>query len=72
VMAHAFQLKLPEIERIDRMVFSVDQRRDTLFREIERKRGSIGERLRAAAADVTDVEPSRQGAGASSKSNSLR
>ncbi|WP_375408045.1 HNH endonuclease signature motif containing protein [uncultured Methylobacterium sp.] len=60
VMAQAFQLKLPEIERIERMVASADQRRDTLLRDIERKRASLSQRLRAAAADVIDVEPSSQ------------
>lgn len=67
VMAQAFQRQLPDIERIDRMVTSADQRRDTLLREIERKRASLGQLLRAAAADVIDVEPSKQDAGMLSK-----
>lgn len=58
VMARAFQLQLPDIERIDRMVAGADQRRDTLLREIERKRAGLGQLLRVAAADVIDVESS--------------
>jgi hypothetical protein len=58
VSAKAFQLKLQDIERIDRMAASVEQRRDTLLREIERRRASFSLALRAAAVDVTDVEPS--------------
>ncbi|WP_238296019.1 hypothetical protein [Methylobacterium soli] len=58
VTAHAFQLKLPDIERIERMIASADHRRDTLLREIERKRASVSQLLRAASADVIDVEAS--------------
>lgn len=58
VSAKAFQLKLTDIERIDRMGASVEQRRDTLLHKIERKRASFSLALRAAAVDVTDVEPS--------------
>ncbi|TXN03428.1 hypothetical protein FV222_08560 [Methylobacterium sp. WL103] len=60
VTAHTFQLKLPDIERIERMITAADQRRDTLLREIERKRMSLSQQLRAASAEVIDVEPTVQ------------
>lgn len=55
VRAHGFLTNLPSIERIDRMIFAADQRRDSLIREIERKRASFAQRVRTAAADVIDV-----------------
>lgn len=56
VAAHGFLLNLPSIERIDRMAFLADQRRDALLREIERKREGFGRLARKVAADVLDVE----------------
>ncbi|MGH1587907.1 HNH endonuclease [Methylobacterium phyllosphaerae] len=56
VTAHAFLLNLPAIERIDRLASLADQRRDSLLREIERKRASFAQQLHIAAADVLDVE----------------
>lgn len=56
VTAHAFLLSLPAIERIDRMISLTEQRRDALIRDIERKRASVAQRLRAAATEVLDVE----------------
>ncbi|GJE14943.1 HNH endonuclease [Methylobacterium longum] len=56
VMAHGFLLNLPAIERIDRQSMLVDQRRDTLLREIERKHAIFAQRVRSATADVIDVE----------------
>lgn len=55
VRAHGFLKSLPSIERIDRMVAVADQRRDSLFREIERKRASFAQRGRAVTAGVIDV-----------------
>lgn len=55
VRAHGFLKNLPSIERIDRMISAADQRRDSLFREIERKRASFAQRIRTAAADIIDV-----------------
>ena len=57
VMAHSFLLNLPAIERIDRLAFSADQRRDMLLREIERKRTSFAQQLRATTGDILDAEP---------------
>ncbi|MCJ2136634.1 hypothetical protein MKK69_21730 [Methylobacterium sp. J-026] len=56
VTAHGFLLNLPSIERIDRMAASADQRRDTLLREIERKRASFAQQVRTATADILEVE----------------
>ncbi|MCI9882884.1 MULTISPECIES: hypothetical protein [Methylobacterium] len=52
VLAHAFLLNLPSIERIDRMVSLADHRRDTLFRQIERKRADFAYPLRNAAEEI--------------------
>lgn len=56
VTAHGFLLNLPSIERIDRMAALADQRRDALFREIERKREGFGQLARKVAAEVLDIE----------------
>ncbi|MCJ2095871.1 hypothetical protein MKK67_25720 [Methylobacterium sp. J-072] len=56
VTAHAFLMSLTEIESIDRLVSMADQRRDTLLREIERKRASFDQRARAAATDIIDAD----------------
>ncbi|MFB0490883.1 hypothetical protein ABIE45_003469 [Methylobacterium sp. OAE515] len=56
VTAHGFLMNLPAIERIDRLASLVDQRRDTLLREIERKRAHFAQQVRSATADVLDVE----------------
>ncbi|WP_165937781.1 HNH endonuclease [Methylobacterium segetis] len=57
VIAKGFELKLQELERVDRMVMNAEDRRDSLLREIERKRASFGKGLRAATEDIIDVEP---------------
>lgn len=56
VPAHSFLLRLSDIEKIDRLASAADQRRDTLLREIERKRASFAQQVRTATADVLDVE----------------
>lgn len=56
VAAHGFLLNLPSLERIDRMTFLADQRRDALLREIERKRQRFGLLAQKVAADVLCVE----------------
>ncbi|MHB2205455.1 hypothetical protein [Methylobacterium sp. CM6257] len=57
-MAQGFLLSLPAGERIDRLASLADQRRDTLLREIERKRASFAQRVRTAAAEILDVDHS--------------
>ena len=64
ITARAFQIALPDIERIDRMIAAADARRDGLLREIERKRASLGQQLRAAATEVIDIAPIPEGEGA--------
>lgn len=56
VPAHSFLLRLSDIEKIDRLASSADQRRDALLREIERKRASFAQQVRIATADILDVE----------------
>ncbi|WP_162560702.1 hypothetical protein [Methylobacterium durans] len=56
VSARAFQIKLADIERIDRLIANADHRRDTLLREIERKRANLGQKLRLASTDAVDAE----------------
>ncbi|MFC6741776.1 hypothetical protein [Methylobacterium tardum] len=56
VTAHAFLLNLPSIERVDRLASLADQRRDSLLREIERKRANLAQQLRTVTADVLNVE----------------
>lgn len=56
VKAHGFLMNLPAIERIDRLAFTADQRRDALLREIERKRASLANQVRNATADILDAD----------------
>ncbi|MGU3661037.1 hypothetical protein [Methylobacterium fujisawaense] len=56
VQAHSFLLRLSDIEKIDRLTSSADHRRDSLLREIERKRASFAQKVRSATTDVLDVE----------------
>ncbi|MGE7415078.1 hypothetical protein [Methylobacterium tarhaniae] len=63
VEARAFQNCLSEIQKIDQMIALAENRRDALLREIERKRASLGQQLRAAADDITDVDPVPVGEG---------
>jgi hypothetical protein len=53
----AFLDALPELEQIDQMLRSVESRRNSVLREIERQRFATSQRLRSAAknADVVDV-----------------
>lgn len=56
IAAHGFLLNLPAIERIGPLSLAADQRREGLFREMERKRASFAQQVRTATADVLDVE----------------
>ena len=56
VTAQAFLLNLSSVERIDRLASLADQRRDSLLREIERKRTSFAHQLRTASAEILEVE----------------
>lgn len=55
VRAHGLLKNLPAIERIDRMIFTADQRRDSLFREIARKRASFAQHAKTVAANIIDA-----------------
>ncbi|MER2265744.1 HNH endonuclease [Methylobacterium oxalidis] len=62
VIAKAFELRMPDLERVDRMLTNADSRRDVLLRKIECNRASLGQSLRAESDDIIDVEPSTPGA----------
>ncbi|GJE46231.1 hypothetical protein AEGHOMDF_5431 [Methylobacterium soli] len=64
VTAQAFQLRLSEVERVERMIASTDHRRDTLLREVERRRAGFSQQLRNAAAEVIDLDSPAHEAGA--------
>jgi hypothetical protein len=47
---------MDDLERIDRMVMTMEARRNAAYREAERYRIGLGERLRRAAEQVEDAE----------------
>ena len=53
--ARAFEMKIKNIELIDRMIASAEARRNIALREIERHRVSVAERLRRAS-EIEDAE----------------
>jgi hypothetical protein len=48
--------KIDRLERIDRMVMTMEARRNAAYREAERHRIGLGERLRQATEQVEDAE----------------
>ena len=48
--------KIDALERIDRMVMTMEARRNAAYREVERYRIGLGERLRHATEQVEDAE----------------
>ena len=54
IMAEALASRLGDIERFDRLIVSAETRRSRILAEIERHRGGLAHRLRAAP-DLTDV-----------------
>jgi len=52
IVAH----NIDSIERIDRMVMTMEARRNAAYREVERHRSGLGERLRRAVEPVEDAE----------------
>ena len=54
VMAETLMHKIEEIERIERMSLAAEMRRDTALREIERRRATLGARLRQQAQQIED------------------
>ena len=56
VMARTLRQNIAEIERIERMIASLEARRAAALREIERYRGAFGADLRHAAQEAETVE----------------
>ena len=64
VVAESLASRIEDIERIDRMIASAEQRRSAMLREVDRHRASLASRLRLASDEVVeaefeDVTPSR-------------
>ena len=55
-IAEAISYKIEVLERIDRMVMTMEARRNAAYREAERYRIGLGERLRRATEPVEDAE----------------
>ena len=55
-IAEAISYKIEVLERIDRMVMTMEARRNAAYREAERYRVGLGERLRRATEPVEDAE----------------
>jgi hypothetical protein len=56
VIAEALAVQIEDIERIDRMIASAEQRRSAMLREIDRHRASLASRLRLASDEVVEAE----------------
>jgi hypothetical protein len=56
VMAQALQIRLDDIERIDRMLMNAEARRNAVLREIDRHRAALADALRRAIENVRDAE----------------
>ena len=63
VIAETLAARIDDIERIDRMIASAEQRRSAMLREVDRHRASLASRLRRASdvvqAEFEDVTPGR-------------
>lgn len=64
VMAQTLSVKISDIERIDGIVMRLEARRNTVFREIERRRAQFGNVLRKSVdeieeAEFTEIDPSK-------------
>jgi hypothetical protein len=55
-IAEVVTYKIDVLERIDRMVMTMEARRNAAYREAERYRVGLGERLRRATEPVEDAE----------------
>lgn len=56
IATRTFVANLDTLERIDRMIMQAEARRNSVLREIERRRGALAQRLREAAATIEDGE----------------
>jgi len=55
-LASIVAININVIERIDRMVMTMEARRNAAYREVERHRIGLGERVRRAVEQVEDAE----------------
>jgi hypothetical protein len=55
-MGETIALHLDQVERLDRTIVSLETRRNSLLREIDRHRGTRATALRRAAKDAEDAE----------------
>jgi len=56
IVAHAMSNALHNMERLDRMLVSVEGRRGAALRELDRHRAPLAQKLRCAIAQVEDAE----------------
>jgi hypothetical protein len=56
VIAETLADRIDDIERIDRMIASAEQRRGAMLREVDRHRASLAARLRLASDEVMEAE----------------
>jgi len=56
VIAETLAARIDDIERIDRMIASAEQRRSAMLREVDRHRASLAARLRLASDEVVQAE----------------
>jgi hypothetical protein len=56
IYAETLVLKLDTIERIGRLIIQAESRRNTMLREIDRRRNGAAQRLRVVAAEFEDAE----------------
>ena len=57
INSEAFRAEIRRIETLDRMIAASDARRDTVLREVDRRRFARKAELRAALAEVESAEP---------------
>ncbi len=56
VIAETLADRIEDVERIDRMIASAEQRRSAMLREVDRHRASLASRLRLASDEVVQAE----------------
>src|SRR5258707_256278 len=56
IIAETLADRIDDIERIDRMIASAEQRRGAMLREVDRHRASLAARLRLASDEVVQAE----------------
>ncbi len=56
IIAETLADRIDDIERIDRMIASAEQRRGAMLREVDRHRASLASRLRLASDEVVQAE----------------